>query len=153
MNRCARHFDSLFQRRFVDSQPVEALAAERRDERRVDIYYPALVSAREVRAQYAHVAREDYQVYIIFFEYFNYFFFNSRLTAEFFLADRDALDSRFRRAFERVGVRVARNDQLYLAVLDYSAFLRVDKSLEIRSAAGDKNGDFSFVCFHFSPLR
>ena len=139
----------------MDAKPVEALAAERRDERRVNVDYPALVSAREVRAQYAHVAREDYQVYIIFFEYFNYFFFNSRLTAEFFLADRDALDSRFRRAFERVGVRVARNDQLYLAVLDYSAFLRVDKSLEIRSAAGDKNGDFSFACFHFfsPPIR
>lgn len=145
MNRCARYLDALFKRRLVDAKPVEALAAERRDERRVNVDYPALISAREVRAQYAHIAREDYQVYIVLFKYFGYFFFDGRLTAELLLADRNALYPGFRRALERVSAGVARDDQFYLAVLDYPAFLRVDKSLKIRAAAGDKNRYFSLV--------
>ena len=116
----------------------------------MDVYYPALVSAREVRAQYAHVAREDYQVILFSLSISLFFFFNGRLTAEFFLLTVTP----FIRLSPRVRARRRSGFETTSFISPCSIiplFCASIRAWRFVPPPETKNGDFSFVCFHFSP--
>ena len=58
----SRYFNASFKSLFVDFESVKALAAERRDKRRMHVYYAAVVSAREFLGKYAHESGKYYQL-------------------------------------------------------------------------------------------
>ena len=55
--------------------------------------------------------------------------------------DDDALYARARRALEGIGLGIARRDEDDLTARDLSGRLRVEQRLQVRAAAGNKNGD------------
>ena len=62
MHRCTRDLDAVGKRRFVHAQTVEALAAERRDQRRMNIDDAPRPVTDKIRAQNGHESRKDDQL-------------------------------------------------------------------------------------------
>ena len=121
-------------------KPVEALAAKRRYQRGVHIDYPLGVELHKVLAEDAHEAREDYKLYAVLFQGFEYIGFKLLLAAPALLTNAGRYAC-ILGALEGVGARAARYDERYLAAVKRSAALRVNERLQIRAAARYEHGD------------
>ena len=129
VNRGPRHLHALFQGRLMHPQPVEALAAKRRDQGRVDVEDAPGVAGGEGLAENAHEARQHDDVDAVCFHLVHDGLFKGRLTAALLFQNDAAVHPGVFRPGEGVGVRLVGNHQHDFAAFDLAVLLRVKDGL------------------------
>jgi len=137
MNRRPGHLHAVLQRLFMHLQSVISLAAETRNERRMDVEDPLRIMPGEICGQDAQESRQDDQPDFLFFQEPDHFLLII-CSQHFPLTDRRP-DSCRLRPFQRVGICPAGNHQHDFSAPDDPAFFCIDECLQVGSAAAHQN--------------
>ena len=141
MYRCSRNLHAVIQGSPVDTQSVEALAAEGRDQGRMNVDDPFRIRFCKAFRQNGQKARQHDQIHPVFPEQRHEPVLKRFLAAAVLFGHGHAGNPGCRRPFQRVDPGLVGDHKNDLPALQRAAPLGIDQCLQIRTAAGDKHRD------------